>query len=65
MDKNTEAKEMDRLINRGYIVFQSLFQGLETFSAFDCKEECLLDTNQKDLASNFDSVTSANVCLER
>lgn len=50
-------------INTGYIVFQALFRGLETFSAFDCKKEFPLDTNQKDLASNFDSVTSANVCL--
>ena len=54
----------NRQINTGYVVFQALFQGLETFSTFDCKEEFPLDTNQKDLASTFDSVTSANVCLE-
>ena len=51
-------------INRGYIVFQALFGGLETFSAFDCKKEFPLDTNQEDLASNFDSVTSAKVGME-
>lgn len=61
-DKNAEAKEMDRTIQ--VTGFQALFWGLETFSAFDCKKEFPLDTNQKDLPSNFDSVTSANVCLE-
>lgn len=51
-------------VNAGYGVCQALFRGFETVSAFDFKTEFPLDTNQKDFVSNFDSVTSLNVCLE-